>query len=113
MYFEAAGAGARNRPMSAILSKPRCSVEPITDGATRRNYAFHRGYQVLHPLRNGRAQGAGRHIGERVERSSGAAASAGKRRRYARAAISARAELRSGFGRDQDFALGAIALAIP
>src|SRR6185312_6087596 len=74
------------------------------------NYAFHRGYQVLHALRNRGAAGAERDPLERMERCSGAAASAGKRRRHARAAIPARAELRSGFGRDQDFALGTLAL---
>src|SRR5215469_13336377 len=112
MYFEAAGAGARNRPMTAILSKPRCSVEPITDAGEPRNYAVNRGYEVLHAFHDGGSAGTGHGLLERVERGSGAAASAGGRRRYARAAMSARAELRSGFGRDQDYALGASALRV-
>src|ERR1700752_3481471 len=74
--------------------KGRCSVDRFTDGYSPWTYAFYRGNQVLHPLRN-RHRCAGCGGGERMEWCSRAAASAGERPRNARAALTVGTEFRS------------------
>src|SRR2546430_2873410 len=95
------------------LTEIEGSVEHLTDECRAGLLTCDRGYQVLHPLRHRRGQGAKPSLRQRMERRSRAARAAQQHARQPWAARSAGTELRPGLRGHPDPALGAIALRNP